>query len=725
MAPATQTDRVRDLFISSIRALAEALEAKDPYTAGHSRRVTDLSVQICGQIGLERSAVAQVRLAAMLHDIGKIGVRESVLNKEGPLTPEEYEHIMQHMNIGKRILAPIFEGKAILDIVTYHHERWDGKGLPEGLKGEKIPLGARIVALADAVDAMGSMRPYRAGKAPGEIAAEVEKGAGSQFDPNIVKAFFATKQGRQMLAARSGKEKGAPAGAPETTGVKTPPTDTAQRAVSQAPLSARSRHRPESPADAPESEKPETPPEEGEVPKNAASDSEGAKPVLSAEAPPDKPLFSRGRVFKDARQIKEIKALPFVTAEVLSLTSTVESDVDTLINTIMRDQALVAKILNLANTSLYASRGRVQSLERAVVNIGYSGIREITLGIAVADIFSKRKSAGSLDRLVLWRHQLACAALGRALAAAGDTAPPEEVFVAGLLHDLGISVLDDLYPEEYAVCAEYARVTGRPLLEAEEAYIGADHTAVGAQVAGEWNLPEKLATVMQLHHESWASLDEDAGPDCATVMHVKLAETMARACGVGSDCDPVLEDVPNSVFKRLDLDAKKIARVLSDFPTEMTELEMVFFMNSQGDAGIANSEPEGDFAGRKALFVEAVQKPFDPVARFLQTLGVETFSAPSVAEGVDARKPDLVLMRHTSDRAVENSLRQLGELARKGVVGAVKVFILGGYAGDGRLASLYPANCTAVLKPPFSIPNVTRNLELFFADAPTSQRKNG
>ncbi len=683
MTPATEARRVRDLFINSIRALAEALEAKDPYTAGHSRRVTEISVAIAGEMDMDKAGLAQVRLAAMLHDIGKIGVRESVLNKEGSLTPEEYEHIMQHMSIGRRILAPIFTGKSILDIVTYHHERWDGTGLPQGLKGRHIPLGARIVGLADAVDAMGSMRPYRPGRAPQEIASEIEKNAGRQFDSEVVKAFFATKYGRMLTEACLDAQE----------------HDTATSTGGSPVLDSQQDNAPEEPA---------------AVSAGPAA-AEGEPEALTADAPPASPVFGRARIFKDAREINDVKALPFVTAEVLSLTSAVNSDIDALISTILKDQALVAKILKLANTSFYASRGRVQTVDRAVVNIGFSGIREIALGVAVVEVFRSNESSGSFDRLALWRHQLATAALGRALAAAGECASPEDAFVAGLLHDTGISVLDDLYPEQYAVAAEYARTSGRPLVEAEKAYMGADHAEVAAQFASGWNLPEKLTAVMERHHEPWDTLSDDMSPGVTTLMVVKLAESMARAFRIGDDCDPLLEDVPLSVFRRLKLDEHNIAQVFKNFPTELAELEMVFFMNSEGDARFAVTTQPEQIVGRKALMVEASKKPFDPVEQFLKSLDMEVFSARSVQEGLAEGTPDVVILRHKTDKSVETALKQLTGLAEKGVVGAVKVFILGSYATNGR-ESIYPASCTAVLRPPFSIPNLTRNLELFFAD---------
>jgi HD-GYP domain-containing protein (c-di-GMP phosphodiesterase class II) len=175
-----------------MQAFAAALEVKDLYTRGHSIRVSQYSVAIARSMELDTETIRQVEIGGHLHDIGKIGVREAVLNKPGPLTDEEYEHIMTHPVVGWRILAPLLTDVPLaLNIVRSHHERFDGRGVPDGLQGEEIPLEARIAAVADAFDAMTSGRAYRRGGRMSVTAAaeEVERCRGSQFDPSIVDAF--------------------------------------------------------------------------------------------------------------------------------------------------------------------------------------------------------------------------------------------------------------------------------------------------------------------------------------------------------------------------------------------------------------------------------------------------------------------------------------------------------------------------------------------------------
>lgn len=185
-----QARAYEELFLASLQSLADALEVKDRYTWGHSLRVAQYATAIARELGLEADRLAQLELGARLHDIGKIGVRESVLNKGSALTPEEYAHVMEHPVIGWRLLQPLLrDAPHALDVVRGHHERYDGRGTPDRLVGDVIPLEARIAAVADSFDAMTSGRPYRAGMAVEDALAELERCAGTQFDPMCVSAF--------------------------------------------------------------------------------------------------------------------------------------------------------------------------------------------------------------------------------------------------------------------------------------------------------------------------------------------------------------------------------------------------------------------------------------------------------------------------------------------------------------------------------------------------------
>jgi putative nucleotidyltransferase with HDIG domain len=179
----------RAAYLGTIRALAAALDARDPYTAGHSERVSQTSVVIARQLRLPEGAVSVIRLGALLHDIGKIGLPDDVLQKPEPLSADEYDQIKRHPALGARILRQVSFLEPHLPIVELHHERPDGHGYPFGLRGDDIPMAARIVHVADAYDAMTSARAYRPARPPAAAMAELHLYAGTQFDPDCVRAL--------------------------------------------------------------------------------------------------------------------------------------------------------------------------------------------------------------------------------------------------------------------------------------------------------------------------------------------------------------------------------------------------------------------------------------------------------------------------------------------------------------------------------------------------------
>ena len=182
-----------NVYLETIRSLAAAIDAKDSYTHGHSRRVTDLSVGIALEMKLPKADVDTIRHASLLHDVGKIGISEKILLKPGRLTDEEFETIKSHPYIGAGILNSIEFLHSVCDIIKHHHERYDGKGYPDKLKGEEIPLGARIICVADSFDAITSNRPYRKPMTFDEATEEVKRCAGAQFDPDVAAAFVSLR----------------------------------------------------------------------------------------------------------------------------------------------------------------------------------------------------------------------------------------------------------------------------------------------------------------------------------------------------------------------------------------------------------------------------------------------------------------------------------------------------------------------------------------------------
>ncbi|MBK5091937.1 MAG: GAF domain-containing protein [Actinobacteria bacterium] len=177
-------------YFSTVKALARAIEVKDPYTYGHSERVTEYALAIARRLGASDPEIQNIKYAAALHDIGKIGIARKILDKPGALSEEEFVHVKTHPQLGDSIIEPVAFLKAPRSIIMHHHERYDGKGYPDGLAGEEIPLGARILAVADSFEAMMSDRPYRKALQVEEAVKELEVNAGTQFDPIVVRAFI-------------------------------------------------------------------------------------------------------------------------------------------------------------------------------------------------------------------------------------------------------------------------------------------------------------------------------------------------------------------------------------------------------------------------------------------------------------------------------------------------------------------------------------------------------
>ena len=200
-----EKESLRLMSVSIAETLINAMEAKDLYLRGHSQRVAELAGQLAEELGLDAATCEDLRVAGRLHDVGKIGIREAILNKPDRLTPEEFDHVKRHVQIGLDILAPLFHIKQPLKYVEHHHERWDGVGYPLGLAGEAIPMGARILCAADTFDALTSKRAYRD---PLEAQAALEHlrvDVGKQFDPRVYEALVRVVTKRLATGSQSNR----------------------------------------------------------------------------------------------------------------------------------------------------------------------------------------------------------------------------------------------------------------------------------------------------------------------------------------------------------------------------------------------------------------------------------------------------------------------------------------------------------------------------------------
>jgi len=189
LASAEGLHAVPQSLLDTVTSLAYAIDAKDQYTQGHSQKVSAYAALLAEALGMAETEVEELRLAAVLHDVGKVGIPENILNKSGPLNPDEWETMKSHVTFGGKLLEPLGPLARVRDMVLHHHEFFDGSGYPEMLAGSSIPIGARIITIADSYDTITSDRSYKKGRTADEALAEVERCANTQFDPELVAAF--------------------------------------------------------------------------------------------------------------------------------------------------------------------------------------------------------------------------------------------------------------------------------------------------------------------------------------------------------------------------------------------------------------------------------------------------------------------------------------------------------------------------------------------------------
>ena len=199
-------ENLQQQYLQTVKSFAQALEAKDSYTHGHSQQVMRYAELIARTIELPESDISTLRQAAILHDIGKIGIAEELLSLPRQLTVEEYEEVKTHPLKGRNIISPITALAPVVPVVYHHHEHWDGNGYPEGLRHQEIPLLARIIGVADAFDAMTSSRPYRHALAADAAICELRRQAGKQFDPQMVIAFIKNQDKVKTLMRSRGED---------------------------------------------------------------------------------------------------------------------------------------------------------------------------------------------------------------------------------------------------------------------------------------------------------------------------------------------------------------------------------------------------------------------------------------------------------------------------------------------------------------------------------------
>jgi putative nucleotidyltransferase with HDIG domain len=297
------------------------------------------------------------------------------------------------------------------------------------------------------------------------------------------------------------------------------------------------------------------------------------------------PLLGRLRVEAHIRDSVELKALPFVAAEALKIASTPNADVGQLTQTLARDPALSATLLQLSNSAFFTPQTRVQSLNQAIMRLGLRRVGEIATAIKLIEEFRGGGRKSGIDRVEMWRHALATAVLARDLASAGKLPPDivEAAFLAGLLHDLGQAFLADHFPAPYGKVVALAAKRGAPLHEVERETCGIDHTEVAQRILTKWRLHPELADAIAQHE----AVSEPTGLRPV----VWLANLLARTARIGTDGDDTVDLVPDELVARIGLDGDRVERALAGADEQVRQLSEILLLHPQGGKPAPPSPP--------------------------------------------------------------------------------------------------------------------------------------
>jgi HD-like signal output (HDOD) protein/CheY-like chemotaxis protein len=307
-----------------------------------------------------------------------------------------------------------------------------------------------------------------------------------------------------------------------------------------------------------------------------------AVPVAAGAPRKKAAILSREQVESHLKDALDLKALPFIVAEVIKVTSSASADSNLLTQTVARDPAVAARVLQMANSAFFVLHGRFQNLAQAVARLGFRQVREITIALKLMEEFRTGGKKSGLDRLEFWKHALACAVLSRDLAAALRAKPEEAevAFLAGLLHDIGQTFLMDHFPGGYARVLALAAKQGRPLHEVEQEACGTGHAEISCRILSKWRLLEDFLEPIVHHHG--APADGASFPRNARLPGIVwIANVLAKAVRIGSDGDETLEAIPDVLAARLGLDPANLAPVLEGVQGHVDQLAEILLLHGQ------------------------------------------------------------------------------------------------------------------------------------------------
>lgn len=596
------TDGRRSMLSKAVHALIEILEARDRVCVRDSKEDADLSVRVGQTLGLSAKSLQALRLGAMLHDVGRVAIRDEVMQKTGPLNPSEQSHMAAHVLFGESIMAHFFSEPEILGVVRHHHEWFNGRGYPDGLRGEEIPLGARILAVVDLYLSLTQRGPHRNRQSEQDALRAMCHRVGTQFCPKVMAALLQTLGYRRPDAAGQG----------------------------QAALDA----------------------------DRAGTTTGGAEDRSRTDEVETGPI-SRETLEKRISRLAELRALPTVVADVLMLTSREDVRVEELAEKIKGDHAVSTKLLSLANSALYGGRMKVESIDRAVLKLGLQRVRQLVLGIGVVDFWRQHQDPGLLAGGAFWQHSMSVALLSRQISVMVDYPDEQNAFTAGLLHDIGQLVLQDALEGNYTAILTEAREGRTAVHRVEQQHFDTDHGQIMRSLGKAWGLPDSLINVMALHHQGWDQLGDMDENELRLLLCVRLANVLSHAIGCGDTELGSLEMIPSPLLDRVQLDPQALDEALRGTPQQVEVLSQAYGLSPE-DINLSQGRSRRPPQRRGFYVVENTDGP-DPVQALLTAQGASVESAETARPWARDAELTWCIVRGQTPAFVQGALSLLDE----------------------------------------------------------------
>jgi HD-like signal output (HDOD) protein/ActR/RegA family two-component response regulator len=410
------------------------------------------------------------------------------------------------------------------------------------------------------------------------------------------------------------------------------------------------------------------------------------------------------------RSIIELKALPFVVAEVIKIASTPGADVQQLTETISRDPALLARVLEIASSSAFLVNDRILNLAHAVTRLGFRQVREIAVAMHLLKELHPKEAKRSFNRQKSWRHSLGCGVLCRELTLAANLPreSAEEAFLVGLLHNIGQLFLDDHFPEEYAQVLSLAARRGRPLLEVERELLGFDHPEISRRILTQWHLLEGQMQPILLHHGPWQEISRlPEGVQKPTAI-LWLANILVQASLVGSDGEVTLESIPDELTMGASLTPSKIKAAMATLPDSIDELTQILLLH--GD-WVKSVDAAPSIREARITLVSEVTSLVDSLELLLRHAGGEIVSGCSV----EALSPDparrAIVLRPITEDWLGDQMEALGHLCQTGVRSAKeRLLVVVGFELSASMARRIKVLKGRVLRDPIVVPQILQAL---------------